>query len=254
MTTNLTPPAPWGTAQPGMQEPGMQQQMDPRAAAAAAKAYAKATRPWYKKKRFIIPIAVVVLMAIGGMSGGGEGDANSTTSATVESDASGATASGNEEKAASTTKPGKAKKAKTGSKNNPVRVGQTISLEGTKYTVKNARKSPTVGGEFMQEQADGVFVIVTLTIENTKDETKTFSDSAAKFVTKDDNSYSTNSEGTIAVMGTNEEPLWLADMQPDLPKTGKLVFDVPPAKVKGGSLEVSDLFGGGEAYIALGLR
>ncbi len=41
--------------------------MDPRAAAAAAKAYAKATRPWFKKKRFIIPIAIVVLLGIGGM-------------------------------------------------------------------------------------------------------------------------------------------------------------------------------------------
>ena len=77
MTTNLTPPAPWGTAQPGpqqpgMQQPGMQPQMDPRAAAAAAKAYAKATRPWFKKKRFIIPIAIVVLLGIGGMGGGGK--------------------------------------------------------------------------------------------------------------------------------------------------------------------------------------
>jgi len=254
MTINQTPPAPWGTApQPGMQQPGMQPQMDPRAAAAAAKAYAKATRPWFKKKRFIIPIAVVVLLGIGGMGGGGEDGASSTTSATVESDGSGTSDSGTE-KAASATKPSKAKKAKPGSKSNPVRVGQTISLEGTKYTVKKARTSPTVGGEFMQEKADGVFVIVTLTIENTKDETKTFSDSAAKFVTKDDNSYATNSEGTIAVMGMDEEPLWLADMQPDLPKTGKLVFDVPPGKVKGGSLEVSDLFGRGEAYIALGAR
>jgi hypothetical protein len=245
MATNQMPPAPWGTTNTEGQPP-----IDPRAAAAAQKAYAKATRPWFKKKRFIIPIALVVLFAIIGLGGGGE-DADSTTSASVESSDSGAD---NSKASASEEKPAKAEKAKPGSKNNPAKIGQTISLEGTKYTVKNARKSATVGGEFMQEKADGVFVIVTLTIENTKDETKTFSDSAAKFVTKDGKSYATDTDGTVAVMGMNEEPLWLADMQPDLPKTGQLVFDVPPAKVKASSLEVSDLFGGGEAYVALGLR
>lgn len=48
------------------------QPANPKAAAAAAKAYAKATRPWFKKKRFIIPIVLVVLMIIGGLSGGGD--------------------------------------------------------------------------------------------------------------------------------------------------------------------------------------
>lgn len=43
-------------------------------------------------------------------------------------------------------------------------------------------------------------------------------------------------------------------MQPDLPKTGVLVFDIPPARAKGAVLEVSDLFGNGSAYINLGLR
>jgi hypothetical protein len=44
------------------------------------------------------------------------------------------------------------------------------------------------------------------------------------------------------------------DMQPDLPKTGVLVFDVPPARAKGSVLQVSDLFGNGSAYIDLGLK
>ena len=75
MTTQQTPPAPWDSAQPEWQ-----QQMDPKAAAKAQKAYAKATRPWFKKKRFIVPIAVVVLFAIGGGMSGGD-DAGSATPA-----------------------------------------------------------------------------------------------------------------------------------------------------------------------------
>jgi hypothetical protein len=46
--------------------------MNPKAAAKAAKAYAKATRPWYQKKRFIIPLAFVALAVIGSALGGGE--------------------------------------------------------------------------------------------------------------------------------------------------------------------------------------
>lgn len=241
MTTQQTPPAPWDTPQ--------QQFLDPRAAAKAQKAYAKATRPWYKKKRFIAPIAFVAIVGIGSSMGGGNDSSTNASTTSI-----GSTDAGSDKAPADSRKPAQADKAELGSRSNPVRIGQTISLEGTKYTVKQAHASTAVGGQFMRERADGVFVVVTLTIENTKDETKTFSDAAAKFVTKDGNSYSTDSDGTVAVMGNNEEPLWLADMQPDLPKTGKLVFDVPPVKVKGGSLEVSDLFGGGEAYIALGLK
>ncbi|WP_166140434.1 OB-fold protein [Nocardioides ochotonae] len=47
-------------------------QRDPRAEAAAAKAYAKAQRPFYKKKRVIIPAALVAMVAVGAAAGGAE--------------------------------------------------------------------------------------------------------------------------------------------------------------------------------------
>ena len=92
-----------------------------------------------------------------------------------------------------------------------------------------------------------------LTIENKKDETKTFSDEAAKVIAGNGKKYSTDNDGTFAAIGGGDETLILADMQPDVPKTGTLVYDVPVGKAKGAMLEVSDLFGGGEAYIDLGL-
>ena len=57
---------------------GYQPGMDPRAQAKAEKAYAKATRPWFKKKRFIIPIALVALVIISSLFRGG-GEAPVTT-------------------------------------------------------------------------------------------------------------------------------------------------------------------------------
>jgi hypothetical protein len=51
---------------------------DARAQAKAEKAYRKAQRPFYKKKRFIFPVALVLLIIIGGALGGGSDSGNNT--------------------------------------------------------------------------------------------------------------------------------------------------------------------------------
>ncbi|MCO7237916.1 DUF4352 domain-containing protein [Aeromicrobium sp. CnD17-E] len=134
----------------------------------------------------------------------------------------------------------------------PVKVGEAVSLEGTTYTVESVNAQSSVGGEFLAQEANSIYVVVRLTIENTKDETKTFSESAAKFVAPNGKKYLTDTDGTIAAAG-NGQALIFEDMQPDVPKTGVLVFDVPKNAVKGRQLELSDLFGRGEAYVDLGL-
>jgi hypothetical protein len=216
-----------------------------RADAKAEKAYAKASRPWYKKKRWIGLIAIIALFVI--------------ISATSGSDTGGpeqvgaSTSSSNEAGSSSDEKAGSSGADKAGSKSNPIKVGETVKLEGTQYTVKGAKRSPTVGSQFLEEKANGVFVVVKLTIENKKDETKTFLDESTKFISTEDKKYSTDSEGTVASLGEGDESFIFMDMQPDVPESGILVYDVPVGKAKGGLLEVSDLFGGGEAYIDLGL-
>ena len=206
---------------------------DAKAQAKAAKAYAKAQRPWFKKKRFVFPIALVALIVIiSALSGGDDGA---------------------EKVAASTSGDKTSADSKKVSKDKPIKVGETVKLKGTQYTVDKVSLEDSVGGEFLKEEAKGQYVVVEITIENKKDETKVFSDSAAKFTTTDGKSYSTDSDASIAVAGDGGTPLLFEEMQPDLPTNGTLVYDVPKNKVKGGLLEVSDLFGGGEAYIDLGL-
>lgn len=219
---------------------------NPKAAAKAAKAYAKAVRPRYKKKRFLLPVALVVVVAI--ISGTSGSDQSGPK---VVDDASSSNVESSDSKGQDREKSGPAER---GTKGNPVRIGQTVELEGTRYTVESAKTAPRVGNKFFGEEANGIYVIVALTIENTKDESKIFSDSSAQFVAEDDTAYGTDSDATIANVGDGEEALFLTEMHPDLPTSGTLIFDVPPAKAQGGLLEVSDLFGGGEAYIALGLK
>ena len=214
-----------------------------RADAKAEKAYAKASRPWYKKKRWIALIAFIALIAIFAATNGSDSGGPEQVGGSSSSDDGGAAS---DEGAASDSD-------KAGSKSNPIKLGETVKLEGTEYTVKSAKRTSSVGGQFLEEKANGVFVVVKLTIENKKNETKTFVDEAAKFIGSNDKKYSTDSEGTIASAGEGDESFILMDMQPDVPESGILVYDVPVGKAKGGLLEVSDLFGGGEAYIDLGL-
>lgn len=191
-----------------------------KAEAKAAKAYAKAERPWYKKKRWIglILLIVIVVAASGGSSGGGGDDGGSGTSDST----------------------------KTGT------VGQAVENAGTTYKVTNATTATTIGDpELGGARADGTFVIVSLELTNNKDETKTFTESSAKLVTADGNSYET-SDKTVLAFGSDES-LLLKDIQPDLTTTGKLAFDVPPDKVSGSSVVIEDLFGEGEVKIDLGL-
>jgi hypothetical protein len=65
-----TPPAPPGPAQP----------RNPKAEARAARAYAKASRPWYKKKRWWLAgaVALIIVISIASASGSGGGSDNKT--------------------------------------------------------------------------------------------------------------------------------------------------------------------------------
>jgi Domain of unknown function (DUF4352) len=63
--------------------PPVDPKREAKAQAQADKAYKKATRPWYKKKRFIFPLALVALIVvITAMSGAGGGDNTANNSET----------------------------------------------------------------------------------------------------------------------------------------------------------------------------
>jgi hypothetical protein len=202
---------------------------NPKAQAKAAKAYAKAMRPWYKKKRLLIPAGLVLLVIVvsaGSSSNSGSGNGGSSTSSTSSSASSGAD-------------------GKSG------KVGQALTNAGTTYTVTSVRTTGTIGDpDFLGERADGVFVIADLELTNNKDETKTFLESSAKLKTSDGKEYETSDK---AVMSFGDKSLLLKDIQPDLTTRGKLAFEIPPSKVSGSTLVIEDLYGSGEIKVDLGL-
>lgn len=60
---------------------------DAKAQVKADKAYKKASRPWFKKKRFILPLILLVLFGIGAAMGGGGNDDPAQTGAPEETTA-----------------------------------------------------------------------------------------------------------------------------------------------------------------------
>jgi len=54
-------------------QPGYGSLRDARAQALAEKAYRKAQRPWFKRKRFVVPLAIIVLIVIISVSTSGGG-------------------------------------------------------------------------------------------------------------------------------------------------------------------------------------
>lgn len=51
---------------------------DAKAQAAADKAYRNASRPWFKKKRFLLPLIIVGIMIISGIASGGNDEPSAT--------------------------------------------------------------------------------------------------------------------------------------------------------------------------------
>jgi hypothetical protein len=228
---------------------------NPKADAKADKAYAKAMRPWYKKKRFILPAGFVLfLMAVSaGSSGGGSGSGDNGSSETGSSGStsSGSASSGSNDNATSTAKPKAKAKAKAKPNGKSGTVGQALTNAGTTYKVTSARATKTIGDpDLFGARADGMFVVVTLQLTNNKDETKTFSDSSAKIKTSDGKEYETSDK---AVLSFGDDSLLLKDIQPDLTARGKVAFELPPNKVSGSTLVIEDLFGSGEIKVDLGL-
>lgn len=202
---------------------------DAKAEGKAAKAYAKAQRPWYKKKRWIFSLGLILLVVA--VSAGSSGTGTDTS----ETASSGNGGGSSEEK----------DDGKSG------KVGQPLKNAGTTYEVTNVETTTEIGDpDLGGARADGMFVVVDLELTNNKDETKTFTESSAKIETSDGKKYETSDKTVIAF---GDESLLLKDIQPDLTAKGKLAFDLPPNKTSGSTLVIEDLFGSGEIKVDLGL-
>jgi hypothetical protein len=135
-----------------------------------------------------------------------------------------------------------------------VGVGQPLLVEGTQYRVISATTADSVGSEFARETAPAgtTYVIVDLELVNKKTDTRTVATEAIKLITPNGNEYDTDTDASVAAAGEGST-LLLEEIQPDVPKRGKVIFAVPQAQVSGARLRVEDLFSDAHGFIRLGL-
>lgn len=133
---------------------------------------------------------------------------------------------------------------------NPCGVGQVLSWYGTTYRVSRVRVANRIGDGFVGGRADGVFVIVTLTLTDTKSRPSTILADAVRVKTARGDSY-TVSDKAFAVYSNGFD--LLENLEPRLPKTVIAVYDLPRGATRGARLEIDDLSSGKKGYIRLGL-
>ena len=117
-------------------------------------------------------------------------------------------------------------------------LGDKVIVDGLAYTIHSKTEKNKIGESneyvgFMGEEADGVFYIFDITIENVGKESETFSGSNIKIY---DNQGRTFDHDTTAEIYLDDS-FQYDQLQPGLPKRGKIVFDVP--KGLSGKLEIS---------------
>lgn len=129
-------------------------------------------------------------------------------------------------------------------------VGDTLSLKGTAYTVNDVETTSSLGSSFTKVKANGVFVVVDLTLENEESEPATILEDNLRLIGGNGSEYTTSTDGAFAI---NDAFVLLEEIQPGVKQSGKLVYDVPENAARGSVLQVEDLFSSSVGQIDLGL-
>jgi hypothetical protein len=214
---------------------------DAKAQVKAAKAYAKAQRPWFKKKRFIIPGVLLVLIAFGSLGGGGsEEPAAASSEEATTSESTKADSESTEEKAES-SKP--EEDTDVAGLKTPVRDGKF------EFTVKSFECGVSkIGSSFMTEKAQGQFCIATLKVSNIGNESQMFDGTSQYLFDSEGREFSASTEAAIALP---ESQSFLEDINPGNTVSGKVVWDVPKSGFKAERLKLHDSMFSGGVEVAL---
>ena len=181
------------------------------------------------RDRWIVGAIVVLFIIIAAVSGGGGDDKNSTEKAGAPGGTTAAKETATQEREDAPAR-----------MNTPVRDGK---FEFVVTDVQSGLES--VGDNpYFTEQAQGQFVIVTMTVENTSDAPKGFSPSDQKLFDAQGRSFEPSPTAQIA-LGGSDIAVW-DNINPGNKVTVKVVYDMPKGAVPA-SIELHDsAFSGGE--------
>lgn len=219
---------------------GKEAKRQAKADMAAAKARSKAERPWYQKKRFIIPLALLLLVVIVSVLSNGDDDGGQPA------DTSDDTAAGSNDLAEEETAneedlpedaPEDAEFARVGEE---ARDGQFAFVVDDFECVGDTIEAEN---EFLDDaEAQGQFCLLTITVENIGDSEQSLFASNQYLYDEQERRFSASND--FEVMMALETPIY-DSINPGNSTTGTIVFDVPEdAEIEFAELHDSALSGG----------
>lgn len=180
-----------------------------KADAAAEKARAKAMRPWYKKKRFLLPLVLVLIVVIASIAGGGDDDSKVATDGTTTTSGDGGGA-----KKANTLFPGRPDAKKADIERN---VGQSAELSGYTVTIVKAGFQ----GEISEFEKDG-YLVADVTVLNRDDKAQSYNVFEWKLITP--------AGQIIDPTITSKKQLGSGDLAKDGTVSGQVIWEVGSQK------------------------
>jgi hypothetical protein len=178
----------------------------------------------WKKTRGRVALIYLGLVVICGIIGSSfsENETNTTTVANKETVA--------ENSKGGTDKRTNSKPEKnTSSQNQEIEsfIGKPIEIGHFIYTVKNIGFRKTVGDDFVEETADGIYLLINLSIKNVSKETRTLDGSLFYVTDVDGTKYEYSTVGSTALEFSGKKTLFLKECQPNITTNGILIFEVP---------------------------
>ena len=171
-----------------------------KAEAAAARARAKSLRPWFKKKRFIIPIALVLMIFISQAVKGGDQKRDNSSSPSQSSQQEDQT-------------------------QKKVGIGSPAVDGKFSFTVTKVQCGiSSVGSDYLNVEPQGQFCRIALSIENIGNEPQTMFADDQYLYDSQGRKFSVDNTASIYDDGSDS---WLKEINPGNTLSQNLIFDVP---------------------------
>ena len=165
-------------------------------------------KPFYKRIWFIVLVGLFVIGGLQSVLGGGGNSSTSSsqaTSTTTQTTTEASASSSEEQKEATTYS-----------------IGQEVPVGDVVYLVNSKEVTTNVGGEF-GKTANGVFLVLNVTVKNNGKEAITVTDDFFTLL-KGDVEY--KSDSTAGIYANQDENFFLTEVNPENSVTGNVVFDI----------------------------
>lgn len=180
---------------------------------------------WYKKERTrkksasIYGIAIIAFAILGAATSDKKAKAN-TQSSSDKTEMSN-TSSPNDSSSSTNNASSDEKKPQYN------KIGDQIEVGNFSYVVNSAKFTKTVGNEYDQKTADGYFLVISVTFRNNDKEEHTLDNSFFKLTDDAGTEFSSSTDGETSLEMSGKQTLFLKQCNPQITKSGLLIFEVP---------------------------